>query len=206
MLKSKKKRLILIFFAFAVLFICISLPFLRENTQKNKETPNNLPSYIFYEPDYDTDILSDPEYLKLNRIILYTNGALSITVSPEDYESTDKVLYFLAEFTDTMIEGDFTKYPSFFSEKYNIKNTLPEKFTMQRIYDVSIEKIDQYYAEEDGVEHEQYIYKLDYLIDKNDGTLRRDIGSGESIPQYLVITERNGRLEIDDVLTYTYKN
>lgn len=198
MQKSKKKRIILLFLIFSAFIACISIPFIFDDTPSSKDTQKELPGYMFYEPDYEMDILSDPEYLRLNRIILYTNGAVSITVSPDDYKSTDEVLYFLSEFVNTMIEGDFTAYPSFFSENYKSEYELPQKFTMQRIYDISIEKIDE--------DTDQIIYKLDYLIDRNDGTLRRDIGSGESRPQYLVIEEINGAFYIDDVLTYTYQN
>ncbi len=163
------------------------------------------PALFFYEADYSTDILSDPEYLKLNRAISYKNGAVMISVEPENYAETDKLLDFLAEFLNTAINGDYKSYPKYFTEEYKSKNDIPEKFTMQRIYNITIEKISESAEEYKGRTINQYVYMLDYMIKRNDGTLRKDIESDASIPQYLVIKEIDGELLIDNILTYSYK-
>ncbi|MEE0969712.1 MAG: hypothetical protein U0M06_10105 [Clostridia bacterium] len=161
-----------------------------------------LPSDCFYTPDYETDIRNDPEYLALNRTLSYRNGAVTVTVIPDEYSYIDEVLPFIADYIDTMINGDFSSYPQFFSEEYKKSNIIPQKFTMQRIYNITVEKISEEYNEKGSI---QYIYMLDYMIKRNDGTLRRDIDSDSSRPQYLVIRKTDSYYIIDSIITYYIK-
>ena len=202
MSKRRKKLLImLIGLGLFLLFVIGVLIFdmLGENDSDDFE---KLPEFDLYTPDYDINILQDPEYTELNRLVSYKNGAVTVTVAPEEYPATDPVLAFIAELTDTMIGGRYSEYPSFFSESYILENELPESFTMQRIYDITVERI----GEEQGSSGENLlIYMLDYKISKNDGTLRRDIGSDSSKPWYLAIVSENGEYKIDNILTYSEK-
>ena len=62
---------------------------------KGVETPTY--NYFFYEPDYETNILDDPEYLELDRTISYTEGAVT-------YKATD-----LDKFFGTAVLGDILR-------------------------------------------------------------------------------------------------
>ena len=44
----------------------------------------------------------------------------------------------------------------------------------------------------------KFIYAVEYQINENNGTFRRDIGDG-SRPQYLVVTNRTGEWKIESV-------
>ena len=198
---NNRKRLIIITFAIcAVLILGGALWLLEFLEDRNSITNSKLPELNFYSPDYEVNILDDTEYLELNRIISYRNGPLTITVSPEDYLATDPVLAFLADMIDTMINGNYSEYPNYFSEKYKSENTLPEKFTMQRLYNITVERISEE-KDEDG--NTLLVYMMDYMISKNDGTLRRDMDSDASRPWYLVIKNENGEYKIYNILTYS---
>ena len=203
-MKKKRKKLIILIVLASIILLSIVGALLLFLPQNKEEFPEPiLPDLYFYTPDYEIDILSDPEYLELNRDISYKRGAVTTTVSPESYASTDVVLAFIAEYVNTMINGDYNAYPLFFTDEYKAKNDLPEKFTMQRIYNITVEMI----SEERNDEGEnQYIYMLDYYICKNDGTLRRDMDSDSSRPQYLVITGSTDNFKIDNIITYFNQN
>ncbi len=195
-----RKKLIIIITAVILPIILIGGLLIFDKAEK-EETNINY-NFNFYEKNYDENILEDEEYRGLNRIISYKNGAVTISVLPEEYASIDPVLEFLSEFVNLMINGKYEEYPSYFSNNYKQKNYLPEKFTMQRIYNVTIEKISE------GMAHDgkaQLVYMLDFMINKNNGSLRDDIDSDSSKPWYLTIIEENGKYLIDNILTYNQK-
>ncbi len=188
---------IAILFLIIALFLC--LKFFSGNVLKDKQV-----QFSFYEPDYKTDILSDPEYLSLNRIVSYKNGPVMTTVLPQDYEKTDKILSFLASYLDAAIKGDYSNYSDFFTEEYISENGIPEKFTMQRIYNITVEKLNEAGQNANGQTSNQFVYSLSYMIARNDGTFRSDMESDALKPQYLVIKEISGEFYIDKILTNTY--
>ena len=54
--------------------------------------------YFFYDPDYETDILTDPEYLELDRTVSYTEGALTyIAAELDNYNGTPIIKKYLNE-------------------------------------------------------------------------------------------------------------
>ena len=55
-----------------------------------------------------------------------------------------------------------------------------------------------------GDNYTKSIYTLEYQINKNNGTFRRDIGDG-SKQQYFVVTNRTGEWLIDSISTPTTK-
>ena len=76
----KKLVISIIFLTFLAFSLIVLLNILSDN-DKNTSSDITLPDEMFYEPDFDADILSDPEYLELNRAISYTNGAITYTIS-----------------------------------------------------------------------------------------------------------------------------
>ena len=77
-----------------------------------------------------------------------------------------------------------------------------EKFTMQRIYNVTIEKISEGRGENGDP---QLVYMLDFMINKNNGSLRNDMDSDSSKPWYLSIVNVDGNYLIDNIITYNQK-
>ena len=58
-----------------------------------------------YEPDWDSNILEDPEYLDKNRYITYVDGGLSITIVDEDYSDYGEPVELLANYLNALIMG-----------------------------------------------------------------------------------------------------
>ena len=77
--------------------------------------------------------------------------------------------------------------------------TLP-RFTQQMLYQICI-----YYcgAETDGDGSQRVTYRVDYMIRKNNGSFRRDVGSDAIRPQYVVllVSPDGQSIAIDDVYT-----
>lgn len=184
-MNAQKKSIIYIFAILCALAV-ISGTIILILEFNNPDGTKTGTDYILFEPDYELNIFNDAEYLELNRSLSYKDGAITSTYSLEDDLSLiDPVLGFFASYLKCIINGEYNEYQSFFDEKYPGKYTLPIKFTMQMLYNMSLEKLSQ--ASEDG----STIYKLDYLIRKNNGTFRPEIGSDGCKSQYISL-KKNG--------------
>ena len=195
-MSKRKKKFIIVFAGITSLIVLllgiILFDYLEEDSDKNHREDFNL---YFYAPNYEFNILEDPEYIELNRVISYKFGAVTKTVLPENYSAIDPLLPFISSLLDTMIAGNYDAYANFFSTNFKKENELPKKFTMQRIYNVTIEKIS-----DPDTEH-GYLYMIDFMISKNDGTLRNDVESDASKPWYVSIITENGEYKIDKIVT-----
>lgn len=163
--------------------------------------------FNFYVPDYTKNIYEDPEYMKLleNGIIQYDNSSNDIiTVTDENKEQLGKAGRFMLDYIYSIIDGDHTKYNSFFSEEYIKAKGAKERFTMQKLYDVMLTYYSVETVSDRSGNYTKYMYKLSYRIMENNGTFRRDIGA-DAKTQYIVITDREGRLLIDAISTANYK-
>ena len=197
-----QKKLIIILSGIILPLILIPSLFILEKAESEEKNIKTDYDFVFYSADYDENIFEDEEYLTLNHIISYKNGPITISVLPEEYVSIDPVLNFLSELVNVMKNGDYEAYSAYFSDDFKAKISLPEKFTMQRIYNVTIEKLSEGRGE-DG--ETQLVYMLDFMISKNNGSLRNDIDSDSSKPWYLTITVENGKYLIDNILTINQK-
>ncbi len=197
-----RKKLIIILSGIILPLILIPTLLILDKAENKENASKAEHNFDFYSVDYNENIFEDEDYLSLNHIISYKNGPVTISVLPEEYAAIDPVLSFLAELIDIMKNGDCEAYQTFFSENYKEKNSSPEKFTMQRIYNVTIEKISE--GRGDNGES-QLVYMLDFMISKNNGSLRNDMDSDSSKPWYLTIISENGQYKIDNILTYNQK-
>lgn len=176
------------------------------NTNKPAVTNYN---YKFYTPDYEYNILDDTDYLDKNRYIEYTNGAVSITIADGKFSEYGKPLEFFNEYFTAVINGDHNTYNSFFSDEYYEDEThIPyEKFTMQRVYNINVELIQQSLIES-GVNYgdTMYIFKVSYMIMKNDGTFRNDMGSDGAVPMLfeIIYDYSDGICFINNMARYNY--
>ena len=195
-MSKKKKKFIIVISSIASFIILLSGIMLFDSLEKkfSGSSKNDLSLY-FYAPNYELNIFEDSEYMELNRVISYKTGAVTKTVLPERYSSIDPLLPFISSLLDTMITGKYETYSDFFSTDFKKQNELPKKFTMQRIYNITVEKISDPDADHG------YLYMIDFMINKNDGTLRDDVGSDASKPWYVSIITENGEYKIDKVIT-----
>lgn len=151
--------------------------------KKQQSTPKI--NYQFHIPDYDYNIMDDMEYIDKNRYIEYTNGAVSVTITDGKFSEFGKPLVFFNEYFNAAINGDYETYNNFFSDEYYAEKIhIPyEKFTMQRIYNINVEFIQDSLIES-GINFgdTMYLFKVSYMIMKNDGTFRDDMGSDGAVP------------------------
>ncbi len=162
------------------------------------------PVYTFCTPDWDSDILNDPEYLALKGDIFYAkNDSVMITVTPNQYLSEGgKELKFMGSYVEAVIKGDHDALNAMFTDKYFEKNEPYDDFPEQRLYNIKIKKYhykDPYY--ENTLENDGY-YIITYKIDKNDGLFRDDIGSDNELAQlFELIIYPDGTVKIDNIIT-----
>lgn len=205
----KKKIIITLSVAVGLLLLMYALtlilPLISEKLKGNPE--EEIAKFNFYEPDFEENIFDDPEYLLLieNGIIQYDNASNSIvTITDENVSDHGEPVELLANFVDSIIDGDHERYNGYFSKEYLKENSPKDKFTMQKIYNCLITFYRQEDAEDKNGNYTKYIYKLKYQIYENNGTFRRDIGEDYKT-QYIVITDREEKLLIDAISTSNYK-
>ena len=161
--------------------------------------------YYFYPVDWSVNIFETGEYSESDRVMLYCNDPLGyglkeqITQDGSGMEHYDVNVRFLTAYLNSIISGDNETYRSLFTPQYLQTHTLP-RFTQQMLYQICI-----YYcgAETDGDGSQRVTYRVDYMIRKNNGSFRRDVGSDAIRPQYVVllVSPDGQSIAIDDVYT-----
>lgn len=150
-----------------------------KESQKDEYTSDymdHIKSLRFYPADYNEDITKDSEYMEKNRYIAYTKGNDTYIITDGDYSGYDSTVEFFARYFDTVINGRYEEYDSYFTEGYFEEQTNKERFTPQKLYDIEIKFISTSTVE-DAI---SYIYYVDYKIFENNGTFRNDIESDAS--------------------------
>ena len=205
----KKKIIITIFILAGLLLLMYALTLILPmiSQKLNHSTEEKTAKFNFYEPDFEENIFEDQDYISLieNGILQYDNGTNSVvTITSENASDHGDAVKLLTDYVHSIINGDNELYNSFFSTEYLDAHEPKEEFTMQKIYNGLI----TYYSSEEITDksgnYTKYIYKLKYQIYKNNGTFRRDIGEDYKT-QYIVITDREGKLLIDAISTSNYK-
>jgi hypothetical protein len=160
-----------------------------------EETPE--PNYYFY-PVTGENIFDTGEYFESDMIITYCANSDGMGLRTEVTEESDSKLRFLSLVIKSVIMGDNQAYRSYFSDAYLAGNTLPQ-FTQQMLYDICI------YNEGTQVQKDGtvlYVYRLDYMIRKNNGTYRRDVGSDMIRPQYVLLSiNASNEIKIENIYT-----
>ncbi len=205
---QKIKKIILLSFAgmllFVVLFYTGAYLIDKYATSSNPGDKNNYnptnQTITFYTPDYNEDIYKDSYYIGLDRNIYYYDPGtgLTTTISEADYYNFNEGVRFMHDFVNHIIAGDSEEYNECFSLDYYLEDGNEEKdsFTMQKLYNIKITKVSETTGTGAG---DIYIYMLEYMIHKNNGTFRTDMGSDASRTQYITITNKRGKLLIDAV-------
>ena len=228
--KKLKKIIIIVFcvmLAFAIVYFAFTafltekftqtlygyFPWLEELVDggAGNEYQGNDFTIIFYPIDYDYDIMKDKEYLGLDRKIYYfenkdqSGNMLELDDSNRDKQAVGVTL--ICEMVESIIMGDADAYNAFFSDYYfEHKEVEPDPgFTMTQLYDIRITKmLEQKVTDKKLGTYTEYHFVLQYSIHKNNGTFRSDIGSDGNAATYIIITDRNGELLIEDMF-YGYK-
>ncbi len=213
--KLKKRMLIAI--ACMVVFAVIAVPLIQfldnweQEKKQNNAEQNRLPptSITFYTPDYDCDIMKEQEYLDLNRTIYYCDERSGVTevLDESNYQKYGDAVPVLVDMIEAIIYGNADAYNDLFSENYYANNKPEYEFTMQRVYDIMLTRVNETTVNDEKLgAYTQYEFEVEYKIHKNDGTFRIDIGHDESRTQYFILSDSTSdAVLIDQILTYNYQ-
>lgn len=210
----KLKRNMIIVIACMVVFAVVAIPLisLLESLQQGsepEETQKAPPSsIIFATPDYEYDIMQDDDYLQLNRRIYYSDARSGMTEELTDKNITGygPAAVLLREYVNAVIAGDADAYNALFSDNYFASHDPEAPFTMQRLYDIKLTKVNESQMVDERGKYTQYEFEVEYKIRLNDGTFRTDIGHDESKKQYFILSDSTSEdVLIDQILDYNYK-
>jgi hypothetical protein len=209
------KRNMIVVLICMVVFAVVAIPLINmldglQNGGEEEETKKLPPSsIIFATPDYEYDIMQDQDYLQLNRRIYHCDDRSGMTEELTDKNITGygPAAAVLRAYINAVIAGDADALNALFSENYFANHEAEPPFTMQRLYDIKLTKINETLVAGEKGKYTQYEYEVEYKIRLNDGTFRTDIGHDESKKQYFVLSDSvTGEVLIDQILEYNYAN
>lgn len=203
--KTAKKAIIIVFLTVLVSMVvlyCILLA-IQKRSDSEKKQPNN---YRFDYVNYDEDIFGDKEYMSYDRNVYYTSVNSYMTVSIER-DSLDDVseaykspVLFMLDYIDAMINGEADTFNAYHAPEFYTNGRTPlERFTMQKLYSITITAVDNWYDDSGAEAVRYYNMGIDYMIKNNNGTLRNDMGSDAIRRKYLTLRETaDGTITIID--------
>ncbi len=142
-----------------------------------KEEDVSYNEWLYFEADYNKDILSDEVYLSMNRRVYFENMGETIPVPSADPAESSQSAAFFYSYFDCLVRGDYQSLPSFFTESCLKKDpsVAPERFTMQAVYDIHVKHYKTSSVETANGDVRSEIYEVSYRIFENNGTFRKDI-------------------------------
>lgn len=209
------KRNMVIVLVCMVVFAVVAIPLINlldslQNGGASVDTQKTPPSsIIFATPNYDYDIMQDDDYLQLNRRIYHYDerSGLMEELTDKNVQGYGAAAATLRAYINAIIAGDADAYNALFSSNYFANHEPEAPFTMQRLYDIKLTKIEESVVSGDNGKYTQYEYEVEYKIRLNDGTFRTDIGHDESKKQYFILSDSvTGEVLIDQILEYNYVN
>ncbi len=206
--KQNKRRVkigIAVFFAFSVLIALLTMidfdVLYAKLTGPTELFKEEFDDDQFYVPDYETNILTDPEYLDLDRELLWSENGITEKLHDNNYEKYHEEGVLVHDYFESLITGDSDRYNALFSQEYIKKYGKQDPFPMQRVYDMEAEVLSRSTdAKTGGI---NLVIKIGYKIQANDGTVRRDMISDMKVPLDLnIYVAPTGRAEIRSVTQY----
>ncbi len=210
---TKKKKAVLTAVILMLIITVVGIIYLSNESTDDPEFISSFvyeytvdhPSYIFYTPDYNADITKDEDYLKQVPYVYYTNGGITECITEENYSDYGPLVEFFGKYFDSLKAGDTETYISLHSDRYFANNFKPYQIAPQRLYNIRIELIASAMVNDPLYGNvEKAIVETSYMIMKNDGTFRTDIGSDSSRKQYLEVVYDDESIFIDAV-GYSFK-
>ncbi|MCQ2427613.1 MAG: hypothetical protein MJ137_04330 [Clostridia bacterium] len=211
--KTRNKRIVITAAAIGLAFIILYYGITavgnaikkKIEADKEKDKPSHI---IFFAPDYDEDIEKDTGYIDLDRNFYFedpsygTKYAYDTDTLDEVSESYRTCVRTVTDFLMSAIRGDTEGVNSCFSDYY-LKNggKLKDKVAPQKLYDIVI----SYDGEPDGAfpnTGETRAFWVEYKIRMNNGTFRNDMGSNCVRKEYVCVSVREGKGEIDFLTVY----
>ncbi len=203
--KSKDKNIVKrILFGFAVLLIALLLllgimSIVSLLLEEEDLTPA-LPPEAFFSADYSQNIFEDEAYMRLVRSVYYKQYDSGEVLTDENYEDLGIASEFFYHYFNNVINGDYNAYHKMLTDTYLQDDEVPERFTMQMIYDIEVNQVQAPgSANYKGEEVTVYFFEVKYKIYRNNGTFRNDVASNQSTTQYYHLYAYKGRLYLNAV-------
>ena len=199
----KKKLLLILGIALGALILLLTAVALITGLGK-KDNPGFEYGEEHFYPTYEGDIMQNKAYLDLDRSISYCADPAGYgetsSITDENRKDYSAEVLFLYDYLQTVIAGDANAYNKLFNEAYykNKENKPLESFSPQMIYQAKI----TYQTEAKEGTDRLVVYRLEYMIYRNDGTFRRDIASDSSRPQNIRLrVSADGSIAIENIST-----
>ncbi|MGM9625984.1 MAG: hypothetical protein ACI3XM_09800 [Eubacteriales bacterium] len=175
----------------------------RYSAERISDEPLNI---TFAPVDFDENIYENKGYLEKNRDIRYIVGAQSTEVSLDENASFyGEGLVFFQNYFNCVIGGEYESYRDLFWDEYfEDENNLSypdEPFTMQKLYDISVDWRNTETVIVSQTEEKQY-YIVRYAIYQNNGTFRADIRPDTVVPLLFELTKKGDELRISKIIKY----
>lgn len=194
--KERKKRLLkriilILVIVLAVLFVAYIVlgalfDYVKKPVEQKEEKYQTFNHYDTQAKEEwkNIDIFSDEEYTNLDYKPHFTSPSLGGTYLLEDIPSgiENEAHRFFKSYFDIVQNGRYENYPDLFSAKYKetltgFEKNVNREFPPQKLYNINIEELGRF--EGKVVEDKECtigLYKVSFLIHKNDGLFRSDIG------------------------------
>lgn len=218
--RSDKRRIIIIFSVLLAALVILPilnmidfnklLPERDEGDDRREEiTTVTLGDHHFAEPDYDEDIMKDPDYLALNRSLFYTydNETFEVTDNPSEYGNSALATFFKKYF-DSAISGDCKTFNSCYTDEF-LKENGEKQFPPQKIYNIRVTCLRSAYLKNGDVSgnykgYHVYDFDVSYNIMDNNGKLRNDfLGDEGTKPLVFQVIEGDSQIKISSVSAYS---
>mgnify|MGYP006919065178 FL=1 len=150
----------------------------------DQPSPEPTPAPITFYPVYDGNVRENAIYLELDRQYYLCEPEYGVREALDESRiSADPELSLLRDYIESLIDGYPNACRSLFTASALAQSPIPD-FSQQMIYRVEITKV--------GTEAGRTTYRLEYMIYRNNGTYRRDVGSDAVRPEYLTLIEVGG--------------
>ena len=175
-------------------------------SMSNNNRHSTIGDVFLYEPDYDAQIMTEEEYLILDRSVRYSDGIGDWPISdPNGVYTSDTVQLFLIDYIDDLVRGDASSLRAKYSKQVLDELNIPTRITQQRVYETKFTEISKKEITEKGETFFRYEFRAEYKIMRNDGTFRPDLASDSIKGQYLTIEMRRDSVMITQVVEYAVK-
>ena len=203
--KDKLKKVIIITIA-AILVLLIAtyvLTVVLEHLKSSSGGTNSVPQdsiLVFPPADYNENIFDDEIYMTFNRGIKFTQGGFGITLSEQDLETYGVSAKLFFDYFGDVMNGRYEAYGDYFTDRYKKDVKLPERFTMQNVYDIDVQLFSREVIDDSSKKYRE-TYEVRYKIRNNNGTLRNDVESDTIKPIVfeLIVDDQNNTADIDDI-------
>lgn len=194
-LDNKRKIVILIGIIIALSFcIFLGLSYCSEDDYQEDDLE-------YYPADYSENIFKNQAYMDKVRFVRFGSEGYNYILTDDNFLDYDEKAVFFKLYFDSIIAGDASKYATFFdSSFFTTKNPKPEKFTMQKLYDIEVLYQATLEMEFQGKNIDVLDYVVRYKIMENNGTFRKGLPSDVWKPQHYLVSYIDGELKILNII------